>query len=523
MFADLADLPTALRRVKADLKNRVFIRYPHEVDLVDVDEAGWLTGIEQRLRAGSYRPSAILPCDVPKGGGLLRPGNHIALDDLTVYTAAVGACLPLIHESLSWSQGNVDYGYMLSADPANVQWLVDRFIGWQQFRRDSLTVLEDPTITHVVIADISACYEHINLPMLLSDLRSLGAPADAIDQISAALNRWQVTLPGLPQGNSASDILAKVYLDNTVDAPLRQRGLRHKRYVDDIRIFCTSEIDAKRALVLLIQQLRRRGLNVQSAKTRIATRSQAADEIEHAVRMVVRVGTEFVQRAIQIFGADNPYVNIQEIDRLIAENPDDAPIDVLEHAYATYFGDGSGEPFDSTFFHYLLVRFAKAHNGTPLLHDIACLFVSHPEETEAVLEYLSQLNAGTEIEPQIVAFLVSDDAIYPYQRYQLLRWLAAHVKAPVPATVDLARTVAFDPSQPTYVRSVARALLRKHGTAADLDRLEAVYAETTSSAEHAELICCLHRVERGRRNALLARLEGDGEPQRRAVQVVRRM
>ena len=91
MFADLADLPTAWRRVKADLNNRVFIRYSHEQELVEIDTPGWLASIEQRLRAGAYHPGPILPCDVPKGGGLVRPGNHIDLVDLTVYTAAVGA------------------------------------------------------------------------------------------------------------------------------------------------------------------------------------------------------------------------------------------------------------------------------------------------------------------------------------------------------------------------------------------------------------------------------------------------
>ena len=80
------------------------------------------------------------------------------------------------------------------------------------------------------------------------------------------LNRWaQPRAKGIPQGFSASDILAKIYL-NPIDRALRNGGFTHLRYVDDIRIFCKSRLEAKRGLLLLNDLMRKRGLNLQSAK-----------------------------------------------------------------------------------------------------------------------------------------------------------------------------------------------------------------------------------------------------------------
>jgi hypothetical protein len=49
--------------------------------------------------------------------------------------------------------------------------------------------------------------------------------------------------------------------------------------VDDIRIFCKTNLEAKRSLLKLNELVRRRGLNLQTAKTKILR----ADEAEHEI------------------------------------------------------------------------------------------------------------------------------------------------------------------------------------------------------------------------------------------------
>jgi hypothetical protein len=75
--------------------------------------------------------------------------------------------------------------------------------------------LIDAGAAYVVMADITAFYENIDLGLLLSDL------IEAINQISSCLNKWaQVQGRGIPQGQSPSDILAKLYL-NSIDQTLK--------------------------------------------------------------------------------------------------------------------------------------------------------------------------------------------------------------------------------------------------------------------------------------------------------------
>ena len=79
---------------------------------------------------------------------------------------------------------------------------------------------------------------------------------------------------GLPQGYSASDVLAKAYL-HPVDQSLAGRGYTHVRWVDDFRIFVRNKEEGRLVLLLLAEQLGRRGLVLQSAKTKIVAAQDA--------------------------------------------------------------------------------------------------------------------------------------------------------------------------------------------------------------------------------------------------------
>jgi hypothetical protein len=141
--------------------------------------------------------------------------------------------------------------------------------GWRRFETETLRHLDEGDFTHVLFTDVTGYYENVSLEILASDLRQLGVPDNVVVALSGMLNRWaQSPARSIPQGHSASDILGKVYL-NPVDESLRNRGSTHVRYVDDFRIFARSENDAKHQLLLLAQDLRQRGLSLQTAKTEI--------------------------------------------------------------------------------------------------------------------------------------------------------------------------------------------------------------------------------------------------------------
>lgn len=63
-LANMLDIGTAWRRVKSDIKTRVFIRHPYSVSLIEFD-----LNLPQCDPGEQIFASAMFVCDVPKGTG----------------------------------------------------------------------------------------------------------------------------------------------------------------------------------------------------------------------------------------------------------------------------------------------------------------------------------------------------------------------------------------------------------------------------------------------------------------------
>lgn len=516
-LANLLDFTLAWKRVKADVANRVFIKHPFELQLIESNLELWLNQIQNSLRTDQYRPGPSNICDIPKGAGLIRPGAHLSMVDRVVYAACIGACLTKISDALSWAQGTVDFSYRLFPDSNKVEWFQNQFVGWQQFRNRSLSKISEG-ISYVVFCDISAYYENIDLHTLISDLKEIQAPLEAINQVSMSLNRWsQINGRGIPQGHSPSDILGKLYL-NTVDRNLQAMGYIHYRYVDDIRIFCRNLVEAKKALVDLNKLLRKRGLNLQSAKSKIYRAHEAKVKIEGVASVISAVRTKVIDEALE--QSDDPYLTLTEAETILATNPDDPPIEIVRETYKTYFIDSTDDKFDKTLFRFLLKRLANRKDKFAVEH-CETLLEKQPHETQTILNYFRACEVFVEVEANLVQFLNSEDAVYPYQIYQIIDSLCRIALQPSASLLAISRSLAFDSRQPGYLRSVCRAFLGMHGSAADLELLENSYPEASNQLEQSEIICCVARMEIGRRNAFLARAQGDGELNKIAVNLVK--
>src|SRR5205814_4488384 len=157
------------------------------------------------------------------------------LADEVVFNALIGHFLPHIWQAIRWSQGDPDIAYQLKPPVSNPAWISSGFRVWREWRQRSLDKLKKG-IQFVVFADIAGFYENIDLPRLRSDLAALGVDQTLLDEVlMPSLNRWSHPRgKGIPQGYSASDILAKIYIA-PVDRGLRNAGFTHLRYVDDMR------------------------------------------------------------------------------------------------------------------------------------------------------------------------------------------------------------------------------------------------------------------------------------------------
>jgi Reverse transcriptase (RNA-dependent DNA polymerase) len=518
VVADLLDLELAWKRTRPGLV-RSATRRAYELELIEQDVGSWISSVEDSLRNGRYGPGRIEIAELPKAPGMVRPLAYVRPEDRLVYTALVGAAYPDIFAALAWSQGTRDFAHQLA--PVDKQeWIRNRFHGWKLFRRASLVNL-DEGFQYVVFTDVVAYYEQVQIALLMSDLKGIGVAQPVTELLSQCLNRWaQVGGRGLPQGLEASDILAKVYLNN-IDLALRNRGVVHTRYSDDIRLYAESRVDAQQLLVDLARLLRKRGLTLQSAKSEIARADTARDKLQGVVPILLGVRRRLVDDMPNVFDSDDPYPPLADIDAALADNPDDAPIEVVRQAFQTYFLDASDQDFEKTLFRFLLKRLGAANDEMALPHIIRFLR-SQPQETETVLAYVWRLLALPATDDLLADFLESPQgSVYPHQALQILRWVSNFGDVEAPRLLAHARKLSGDTSTPHDLRATCRKIVGNLGDQSDLEQIQADYDAAAGPLEQAQIICCLARMEKQRRNAFLARVEGEGELQRRAVALVR--
>lgn len=500
------DLDLAFKRVERDLEyKRTFFLHPYELLLVRLRRAEWLAELTAELEDGTWSPSTPSQADIPKAGGAVRPGALLCLQDQVVYTALVGSALGAMRHVLDWSVPPKDYAHQVW-HPETADWVSLPLWCWPRFRERSLALLGEAAL--VVSTDITGFYEHIDHHTLLSDLKQCKVNNDVLALLTKCLSRWAVLNgQGLPQNVTASHLLAKLYL-TLVDQGLAQRQHVHIRYVDDMRIFCQSKAEGKRALLALSVLLRSRGLNLQSAKTDFLLPGQALAQFQGAQTVLVPLAKHYVEAIAKQLGLDPAYLSIAEAEKLVAAGQAVIPTEMLRALYDTHFIKAVGK-FDKTLFHFLILRLGRAKDSFALDHALS-LLEPHPEETSYVLSYLASIGAMPSASDRLLKHFESNDAVYPYQVYQFIDWLR-ELQAPQPAGIlTYARSMAAGPNVPPYLRSAIRALLGRFGTPADLDDLMRSYGDASSDLERAEILCGLVRAEEMKRNAFFGKLKGDG-------------
>jgi uncharacterized protein (DUF1778 family) len=503
------EIEDALECVKADAKRDIAVRHPLELDLIENNRTTDLAAIKASIDNGDFIPADAPIVDAPKGRGLLRPAHQLAIRDQIVYAAMGRAILPYIEKDLPANHTVIDFAERILKRPLAGQWFERYFVPHQEFTRSSIH--EAQKHDFVVVADISAFYENISHAFLISELRRIGVPNDIITLLRNCLRTWSNdTDRGIPQGFLTSDLLAKLYMVG-IDERIIASGRTHKRYKDDIRIFCANEVDAKVALKELNSLLRERTLNVQSAKTGILKAVDAIKDFEGFMPEVRAIANrlESERERERIFSEifSSPYVSVREA---IEAQRDEGgfPIFVLEEAFATQISGNFGASFNKSLFRFLLTNLGKAKNRIAL-SDALERFKDYPQETTAVLVYAGRVMLDDDDYTKIFEFLDSPDSIYDFQVYEILEFLQQHPPSDKARLLALARRYA-DHTQPHFVRTVARMILGDHGTAADIERMHAEYREAQTDRERAEIVWAIRRLERSRRNTLYARAEKNG-------------
>jgi hypothetical protein len=515
--ANALDLEKAWAIVNYDEANRVFFRHPIEKRLIEINLPSWLETVRRKIVSGEYSPRGSILCEKPKANNLVRHGQILSKEDQLVYTALVGSEIDRFRNALLWSQEKIDFSYPLARKADNPIWFTPSYQGWTKFRESSLRKIKAGA-GFVVVTDLSGYYDHIAINPLLSDLREIGFRNETLDLLSGCLRRWAPpSMKGIPQGYSPSDLLGKLYL-NSIDHKLKDMGYSHVRYVDDIRIFCQTRAEAKEAIIVLSRMLRDRGLSLQSSKTEILDAGEARRRIEGAIPAIQEIAHGLVIQVKDMEGVDPDYISAQVVDAILKSHPDAIPPEALEKAFKEKIIE-MGDGFDRSFFHYLIRRLGQLGNRFALEY-CRNLLIAHPDETEDLLLYFERVSfVNEEADEFICESLIAAEAVYPYQKYEILAWVLETFSRISERMLSIARDVSFDNNQPAFLRAYSRELLGKFGSPADLDRLLSVYAESQGGLQESEIMYGIRRMEKGKRNDFYGRVRNTGDFNNRAAQL----
>ncbi len=490
-LANLADWELAWRRVKKDEESgQTFVRRPFEARLIELDLESWLVPLADEVRNRRYAPSPMRGWPVPKVDGSVRPGGILTMADRVVYAACVSACLPQIHPALLWPDGPRDFSQQLSDRIDDVDWVRQPFT-WHDFHNDTLSRVRTGA-PYLLTIDIAAYADHIDHAILLSELKEIGAPSYAVEQLGACLARWaQVPGMGIPQGHGASDILYMLYL-HPIDRRLRESGYTHSRCLDEFRIFCRRRADAEKAMADLSQLLSERKLTPNLSKSSIARAGGMRWYLPNVFPNIWKRHERRIPRIVSL-----------ALARLW----------LWLSLRFRYVGHLSG-----------ILDIFEGYNDPSAARHCDSLLRSYPHQRDTlrILRYCESVNATAAVGDGVVALFKSGDTVHSHQIYRIIEWLCRPAAGrPSQTLLSLIRGLALEESQPSHVRSIARKFLAEHGSAADLELLAHSYSQAADPLDQSEIICCLKRMEAPRRELFLERAERDGEWTRRAVRFVR--
>lgn len=271
------NLEIALKRLKQDLRDDWFPDFLEFQDILD-NKTYFLNQLKPYTETYDlYEPSPALHFDIPKPGYTVRYSSETNIIDRLIYQA----CVDFIAPELDKIHTAAVYSHRVNSDWGNKYFFKYAVEEWNKFLSDTKIELDKEENEVLLITDLSNYYESISIKDLINTLNfqieNLNIePEKKIEfkkvssQLHKLLYNWcqPDTKRGIPQNRDASSFLSNIFL-NPVDDIMVKSGYKYYRYMDDIRIVCKNKFDGRKALKLLVKELRKKGLNVNSKKTQI--------------------------------------------------------------------------------------------------------------------------------------------------------------------------------------------------------------------------------------------------------------
>lgn len=390
--------------------------------------------------------------DVPKANYVVRHAICLHPIDRIVYNFILQRLVRRIEPNLSKAR----YSYRLSH--FNQKWLFGKSYvkNWIRFRNDIKKHIEkNSNLDFIVSTDIAGFFEYVHLRDFRNQMLNLcRTKTDVIiDLLYAFLQSCSPSYhSGIPQNYDTSSYLASAFLD-FLDKNLESIGIKHFRYVDDIKIVCRTKKDAQRAIVEIIHSLRRQNLNLATHKT----------EIWHCNDPEYK---EFIKEFPDILAKTDKAVNLKnktQVNNCLCKLIEDLRKIVKLRA----------DRIDERLFRAYIWRVVKclkfSEIDKPNLQYIcrACfrLLEKVPGRTDALCRFLALEKDKKYVQESI--FNIIEKTIYSWQEMYLWALMIQANRIKVDNLKTLARKRLGNISYPEPARSYALIFLGKHGNYQD--------------------------------------------------------
>ena len=377
-LASLPNLKLAWRRITTGGNNpyKKFFRHLYYSYELALDEN--LLDLQVRIRSRAWRPHSPDRLYLPKPSGLQRPLTLLHIEDQIVLQAIANVVATKVADKRKPFIFNSVFSNVLES-PNSIFFIRDWHRTYSAFS-SRIEQQYKAGLLWVADFDLAAFYETISHDLLLrTAFPRLRESADS-EWVCDCLSTWtsqrtkDVKGHGLPQGPIASDFLAEVFL-LPVDRAMTGTG-GYVRYVDDVRLFASTEAEIQRAVIKLEIECRERGLIPQIGKFAI----RKAKSLAEARGMLPSLGGSGESSI--------PRLAPKAAERLLKPALGGRPMHVV----------------DKTRLRYVLYR---ANPSSRILGIVLRLLNRHPEHVDAFAAFLSQFGYRRRIRDGCLATLAA--------------------------------------------------------------------------------------------------------------------
>jgi hypothetical protein len=258
----IVDLPLAARRLSFDLFDDWYHDPLYNIDLNNLD---YLFDHFSNAFNGDFQTQIAEVFYTPKSNLTLRKALVSPYSDRVYYTALV----EILGNSINKSLKRVVYSSRYNVDKTKAL-VISGIEQWLKMKYKIKDLAAQ--YNYVLEIDILNFYDNIDITLLCQKLSAISENPNerkAVESLKTILNTFLSNSGrGIPQNSDASSLLATFYL-NEIDISMMHLAPSYIRFMDDIRIFCTDEFEARRILSLVEIELRNLKLSLNGEKTKI--------------------------------------------------------------------------------------------------------------------------------------------------------------------------------------------------------------------------------------------------------------